>query len=128
MPGPFFSEAKVIRSYHMVVSWKDDNGWTPPINHAYQTFNHYKATFNPKYLNENRLERSLYEAVARRHVRKKNVYQSKEWSNLVQFVHASIINKQSDSVQITLILETPLNKDSVLISKAVKCDWDGEDQ
>ena len=128
MPGPFFSESKVANSYHMLVSWKQGGQWTTPINHAHQSFANYQVTYNPIHLNVNRLERSLYEAVVRKSIKHKHVFQSKEWDNLVRYTKTKMIPVGSDSMKITLLVETPTNKDSVLINNIVKCLWDGSDR
>jgi hypothetical protein len=116
MPGPFFSEGSVKRSYHMLVAWKEREQWTTPSNHALELFNHYEATFNPVYLNASRLERALYGNSIRKGVRKpsRDIAIDKE---LMRYVAEKIIPVKSDSVSIMFIRETAGEKDSVLFNQ-----------
>jgi hypothetical protein len=117
MPGPFFREASIATSHHMLVVWKENETWTTPTNHALQIFNQYQSTFNPVYLNESRLERALFEETVRKSRRKHRPLTLSANTGLVRYVEEKIIPVKSDSVSIIIIQETSSKKDSVLFNQ-----------
>jgi hypothetical protein len=123
MPGPFFSEASVKQSHHMLVAWKEGDQWTTPSNHALELFNHYQSTFNPVYLNESRLERTLYENSVRKSARKKNQTITLD-PGLMRYLTEKIIPTASDSASVIIIRETAGKRDSVLFNQKLRLSHD----
>jgi hypothetical protein len=61
LPGPFFSDDRIVNSYVLSVSWKMKGRWSAPTNPVKQGFIRYHRSFNPAQLYANRFERSLYQ-------------------------------------------------------------------
>jgi hypothetical protein len=61
LPGPFFSEDRIVNSYILSVSWKIRGKWSIPINPVKEGFIRYHQNFNPAQLYASRFERSLYQ-------------------------------------------------------------------
>jgi len=120
MPGPFFSEATIVQSNHLQVSWKEKNKWTAPANDALEQFNLYQATGNPVYLNKSRLERALVGAIIKKQVNKNDTIRLSTQSGLMQYGADRVIPVKSDSASIAILIGTPGKKDSVLFSQKVR--------
>ena len=122
MPGPFFSEASISKTSHLLVSWKENGEWSKTTNHALLNFNKYLTTFNPTYLNQSRFERSLCQELVRKSRKrsKEALLKTKEFSNLKKYISKEIAPSNIDSVGISIILETSNKKDSILFQTKIK--------
>jgi hypothetical protein len=117
VPGPFFSDKSIMKSYHLKVSWLDDKGWAKPINPALETFNQYQSTYNGYYFNKSRFQRAISHRVVNRLMKKEgaNIVNSKEWKYLQHYLKDRIAPATADSLHIEIYDHSYLKKDSVLL-------------
>ena len=63
LPGPFFSQDRIVDNYSLYVSWKSQGQWSPPVCPASDNFRSYHTRFYPSDNYRNRFERSLYQGL-----------------------------------------------------------------
>ncbi|MEZ4944336.1 MAG: hypothetical protein R2804_02300 [Cyclobacteriaceae bacterium] len=61
LPGPFFTESRIKDSYTLLLSWKVDSKWSPPINPVLDNYARSFSRLSPSLLFRSSLERDMYE-------------------------------------------------------------------
>lgn len=103
LPGPFFTDARIVDNYSLFISWKMNGKWIPPINPARDNFNHYHSTLNPTELYRSRMDRTFYLRLSFRDSSKMDIKNRKEFYQLTQYLYDRYIPTEADSVRILII-------------------------
>lgn len=118
LPGPFFTESRIVDSQSLYLSWKVKDKWQPPINPTRENSNLYRARVNPAHLYRSRLEHTLYQIWQEPHalLEKERV---KEIEQLRQYLSETYVPKEADSLRIVVIKSRAQNfgikKDSIQV-------------
>lgn len=59
VPGPFFSDGRIVNNDHVWVTWKSKHAWIDPVNLIRSNYDRYYTSFNPHYIYKARLEQTL---------------------------------------------------------------------
>jgi len=61
LPGPFFTESRIKDSYTLLLYWKADSKWSPPINPVLDNYANSFSKLDLSLLVRSSLERDMYE-------------------------------------------------------------------
>lgn len=103
LPGPFFTDSRIIDNYSLSLSWKINDTWMPPVNPAKENFNRYHASLNVSDLYRSRLTRTLYLALALPDSSVTDIKSRKEFQPLKQFLYDRYVPGEADSVRMWII-------------------------
>jgi len=104
LPGPFFTESRIINNYALHLSWKVNGQWLPPINPARDNFNRYHARFNPADLYRSRLDRTFYlRLFLKPGLSTAEIKSRKEFHQFRQYLYDQHVPKEADSIRLTII-------------------------
>ena len=104
LPGPFFSEKRIIDNYNLYVSWKVDEGWSTPIDYAKYNFVDYQSKLNLTSLYRSRLEQTLYlKLLLPEKDQESNIIERKEFAPFMGYISERYLPKNVDSIRLTLV-------------------------
>jgi hypothetical protein len=104
LPGPFFTESRIIESQSLHLSWKMKDQWQPPINPSKENYDNYCSCFNPTNLFRSRLERTFYLRLLREpYASLEKKERAKEIEQLRQYLSDTYVPKEADSVRILIL-------------------------
>lgn len=122
LPGPFFTDARIIDNYSLWLSWRVNGTWVPPINPARADFNLYHSSLNPTTLYKSRLNRTFYLRLALRDSSITYVRSQKEFHQFTQYLNDHYVQREADSVRMWIVNKQAagfaLKSDSVFIAFA----------
>lgn len=118
LPGPFFTDSRIIDNYSFSVSWNTSGRWSSAINPVREDFSQYHSNLNPSALYRSRLGREVrltFPDSAETDIKNK-----KEFLLLKRFLYDKYIPREADSVRIWIVNNQAKNfgirKDSVYIT------------
>ncbi len=109
LPGPFFTDTRIVDNYSLSLSWKVNDKWTLPITPAWDDFNRYHASLNPTELYRSRMKRTLYLRLTLPESSINDVKSRKEFHQLKQYLNDQNIPREADSVRIWIINKQAAN-------------------
>jgi len=119
LPGPFFTDTRIVDNYSLSLSWKVNGTWMLPINPARDDFNRYHASLNPTDLYRSRLNRTLYLRLAHRDSSITYIKSQQEFRQLTQYLYNHYVPIDADSVLMWIANKRAANfrikKDSLFI-------------
>ena len=101
LPGPFFTDSKIVDNRSLYVSWKTNDTWSVPINPAKENFNQYHRTLNPSTLYKSRLCQTIRQMLPDSAESKIN--EEKEFLPVKQFLYDEYIAKEADTVRLSIV-------------------------
>ena len=103
LPGPFFTESRIRESQSLLLSWKINNQWQPPINPAAENSNRYRTSINPVHLYRSRLEFALYRHWRKPYPSLEKKERGKEEEQLCHYLSDTYVPKEADSLRIMIL-------------------------
>ena len=103
MPGPFFSEARIVNSDIFSVSWKINEQWSVPIDPGWEYFKRYLENHNTTDLYESRLARTLYERLQMHALAEDEILKGKPFLALRKYLDDYYVPNGADSIKISRI-------------------------
>lgn len=103
LPGPFFTDSRIVDNYSLSISWKVNGNWTPTIDPAKENFNRYHKSLNPSDLYRCRISRTLYLRLAIRDSSVYDIKNRKEFFPIKQFLNDHYVPGEADSVRVWII-------------------------
>lgn len=110
LPGPFFTESRIVDNYILYLSWKINGEWSQSISPAVDNFNRYYTDFNPTSLYQSRLDRAVYlNAVLDKDISKNQIENKKEFRQLQHYLRSRYVPKHADSIRLIIINKRATN-------------------
>lgn len=103
LPGPFFSEARIVNSDIFSVSWKINEQWSVPIDPGSEYFKRYLENHNPTDLYESHLARTLYERLQMHALAEDEILKGKPFLALRKYLDDYYVPNGADSIKISRI-------------------------
>ncbi len=103
LPGPFFTDSRIIDNYSLSISWKMNGSWMPPITPAKEDFNRYHTSLNPSDLYRSRIDRTVYSKLTLPDSSITDIKNRKEFQQLKQYLFDHHVPREADSVQMWII-------------------------
>jgi hypothetical protein len=118
LPGPFFTDTRIIDNYSFSLSWQINGRWSSQISPAKEYFNRYHSSLNPSDLYRSRLGREL--RLTFPDSTETDIKSKKEFLLLKQFLYDKYIPIEADSVRMWIVNNRAKNfgirKDSIYIT------------
>ncbi len=104
LPGPFFSDAKIIDNYRLHVSWKVNDQWSAPRDYAMENFRSYQQKINPSSLYRSRLERTLYLKLLLPYENQEpELIKRKEFAPFIEYLDHYFLPIEVDSIRLSFV-------------------------
>ena len=104
LPGPFFSDVKIIDNYRLHVSWRVNGQWSVPKDYAMENFKSYQSQLNLSSLYRSRLERTLYLKLLLPHEgQEPELFNRKEFIPFIEYHYEHYLPKTADSIRLTFV-------------------------
>jgi hypothetical protein len=103
LPGPFFTDSRIIDNYSLSLSWKINGKWSSAFDPAMDDFNQYHASLNSSDLYRSRISRTLYLRLALLDSSETDIKNRREFIPLRQFLDDYYVPAEADSVRMWII-------------------------
>jgi hypothetical protein len=104
LPGPFFTNSRIVNNYSLSISWKVKGKWMPPINPTNKDFNLYHTNLNPSHFYRSRMNRRLlYLKVTQSDSSSTDIKNTKEFHKLQQYLFDHYVPEETDSIRMLII-------------------------
>jgi len=118
LPGPFFSEEKIIDNYTLDVRCRTDGEWSTSLNFAKRNFKEYQGKLNLSALYRSRLEQTLYlNLLLMNKNQEPEIMKRKEFTPFLEYLSEHYLPNASDSVRLSVIhrrvIDFDVKKDSI---------------
>lgn len=118
LPGPFFTDSRIVNNYSISLSWNIGGRWSSAINPNKEDFSQYSSSLNPSDLYRCRLGRKL--RLTFPDSTKTDIKNEKKFLLLKQFLYDKYVPTEADSVRIWIVNNRAKNfeikKDSMYIT------------
>ena len=102
LPGPFFSEDRIVDSYMLSVTWKVNGQWSQPVNPAKENFAKYQKSFKPTDLYRSRFERSLYQQLLVDSLSIAEISNKRKFQELKKYLIEHYVPAEADSLRVLI--------------------------
>ncbi|MEQ8361415.1 MAG: hypothetical protein RH948_01030 [Cyclobacteriaceae bacterium] len=109
LPGPFFTESRIADSYTLLMSWKADSKWSPPINPTLDNYTNAFSKLDISLLFWSSLERDMYEKTLLKIDSSSEASEVSELQYLRSYMTKKYIPSNVDSIKFLFVRSTTTN-------------------